>query len=82
MKNYVTGDVIYDVIDGLQNFPPSLVHSLNVFLQDVGSGKSVSCIVWGEHSSFNLHPKASPILYTLYIYIIDKTFGYLLRGEI
>ena len=27
-------------------FPPSLVHSLNVFLQDVGSGKSVSCIVW------------------------------------
>ena len=27
-------------------FPPSLMHSLNVFLQDVGSGKSVSCIVW------------------------------------
>ena len=44
MKNEVTGDVIYDAIDGL--FPPSLVHSLNVFLQDVGSGKSVSCIVW------------------------------------
>ena len=45
MKNDVTGDVIYDVIDGSAQ-SPSLVHSLNVFLQDVGSGKSVSCIVW------------------------------------
>ena len=47
-------------------FPPSLVHSLNVFLQDVGSGKSVSCIDWENTLPFNLHPKASPYI-DLYI---------------
>ena len=53
------------------------MHSLNVFLQDVGSQKSVSCIVWENTLPSICILKRLPI----YIYISRKTLRSL-RPEI
>ena len=48
MKNDVTSDVINDVINNATNFSPSLMHSLNVYLQYLWSGKAVSFMVLSQ----------------------------------
>ena len=55
------------------------MHSLNVYLQYLWSGKAVSFMVLSQSD-----PPIDTQKRHLYIYlsIIDKTFGYLLRGEI
>ena len=52
------------------------MHSLNFFLQDVGSGKSVSCIVWENTLPSICILKRLHISIYIYIYIsVAKPYG-------
>ena len=55
------------------------MHSLKVYLQYLWSGKAVSFMVLSQ-SDPPIDTQKRHL--SIYLSIIDKTFGYLLRGEI